>query len=144
MLNSLKTFGLILAILAIGCSDNSKYSNSVISSPHPLASETGKLIFSKGGNAFDAAVAASFTLTVVEPSMSGIGGRLQVIYKQANGNINGIAIENAMEMKVQEEEEDMQWLNEMSYIQLLHNIQDQRVRALLFFKKSGKFLIIRG
>ena len=90
MLNSLKTFGLILAILAIGCSDNSKYSNSVISSPHPLASETGKLIFSKGGNAFDAAVAASFTLTVVEPSMSGIGGRLQVIYKQANGNIHGI------------------------------------------------------
>ena len=90
MLNSLKTFGLILSILAIGCSDNSKYSNSVISSPHPLASETGKLIFSKGGNAFDAAVAASFTLTVVEPSMSGIGGRLQVIYKQANGNIHGI------------------------------------------------------
>ena len=90
MLNSLKTFGLILAILAIGCSDNSKYSNSVISSPHPLASETGKLIFSKGGNAFDAAVAASFTLTVVEPSMSGIGGRLQVIFKQANGNIHGI------------------------------------------------------
>ncbi len=90
MLNSLKTFGLILSILAIGCSDNSKYSNSVISSPHPLASETGKLIFSKGGNAFDAAVAASFTLTVVEPSMSGIGGRLQVIYKQANGNIHGV------------------------------------------------------
>ncbi|MBL6654726.1 MAG: gamma-glutamyltransferase, partial [Flavobacteriaceae bacterium] len=90
MLNSLKIFGLIIAILAIGCSDNSKYSNSVISSPHPLASETGKLIFSKGGNAFDAAVAASFTLTVVEPSMSGIGGRLQVIYKQANGNIHGI------------------------------------------------------
>ena len=59
MLNSLKTFGIILSILAIGCSDNSKYSNSVISSPHPLASETGKLIFSKGGNAFDAAVAAS-------------------------------------------------------------------------------------
>ena len=90
MQNSLKIFGLIIAILAIGCSDNSKYSNSVISSPHPLASETGKLIFSKGGNAFDAAVAASFTLTVVEPSMSGIGGRLQVIYKQANGNIHGI------------------------------------------------------
>ena len=47
MLNSLKTFGLILSILAIGCSDNSKYSNSVISSPHPLASETGKLIFQR-------------------------------------------------------------------------------------------------
>ncbi|MAG75104.1 MAG: hypothetical protein CL962_06080 [Euryarchaeota archaeon] len=90
MLNTLKTFWLILAILTIGCSGSSKYSNSIISSPHPLASEAGKLIFSKGGNAFDAAVAASFTLSVVEPSMSGIGGRLQVIYKQANGNILGI------------------------------------------------------
>ena len=90
MLNTLKTFWLILAILTTGCSGSSKYSNSIISSPHPLASEVGKLIFSKGGNAFDAAVAASFTLSVVEPSMSGIGGRLQVIYKQANGNILGI------------------------------------------------------
>ena len=90
MLNTLKTFWLILAILTTGCSGSSKYSNSIISSPHPLASEAGKLIFSKGGNAFDAAVAASFTLSVVEPSMSGIGGRLQVIYKQANGNILGI------------------------------------------------------
>jgi len=90
MLNTLKTFWLILAILTTGCSGSSKYSNSIISSPHPLASEAGKLIYSKGGNAFDAAVAASFTLSVVEPSMSGIGGRLQVIYKQANGNILGI------------------------------------------------------
>ena len=82
---------LTLGISILSCSDNTtKFSNSVISSPHPLASQAGKIIYSKGGNAFDAAVASAFTLSVVEPSMSGIGGRLQVIYKDADGHISGI------------------------------------------------------
>ena len=81
----------IFSLLLITCGDEETlYSNSIISSPHPLASQAGNFIFSKGGNAFDAAVASAFTLSVVEPSMSGIGGRLQVIYKQAGGDILGI------------------------------------------------------
>ncbi|MBC8300226.1 MAG: gamma-glutamyltransferase, partial [Pelagibacterales bacterium] len=81
---------LSLSLFLFSCSENTPYSNSFISSPHPLASEAGKIMYSKGGNAFDAAVASAFTLSVVEPSMSGIGGRLQVIYKQAEGEILGI------------------------------------------------------
>ena len=82
---------LLLSIVLISCNtEDTAYSNSLISSPHPLASQAGKIIYSKGGNAFDAAVAAAFALSVVEPSMSGIGGRLQVIYKQAEGDILGI------------------------------------------------------
>ena len=81
---------LSLSLFLFSCSENTPYSNSFISSPHPLASEAGKIMYSKGGNAFDAAVASAFTLSVVEPSMSGIGGRLQVIYKQAGGEILGI------------------------------------------------------
>ena len=85
------TLFISIFICLSACSDNKiKYSNSIISSPNPLATQAGKIIYSKGGNAFDAAVAASFALSVVEPSMSGIGGRLQVIYKQANGDILGI------------------------------------------------------
>ena len=61
------------------------FKNSVISSAHPLASKTGIDIYKKGGNAFDASVAAAFTLSVVEPSMSGLCGRIQVIYKTSNG-----------------------------------------------------------
>ena len=86
-----KSLVLVFSLLLISCnSEETPYSNSLISSPHPVASEAGKIIYSQGGNAFDAAVASAFTLSVVEPSMSGIGGRLQVIYKQAGGEILGI------------------------------------------------------
>tara|TARA_B100000900_G_scaffold114693_1_gene96169 strand:- start:10160 stop:11767 length:1608 start_codon:yes stop_codon:yes gene_type:complete len=87
----LKIFYLILLTLVAACENiETKYSNNVISSPHPLATEAGRLMFQKGGNAFDAAVASAFTLSVVEPSMSGIGGRLQIIYKKSQSGIFGI------------------------------------------------------
>ena len=47
---------------------------AVIASGHHLATEAGMDILRKGGNAFDAAVAVSSTLSVVEPISSGIGG----------------------------------------------------------------------
>jgi len=69
---------------------NNKLRNNVISSGHPLASIAGKEMFKKGGNAADAAIAAAFTLSVVEPSMSGLGGRLQAIYRSKDGFIGGV------------------------------------------------------
>ncbi len=66
------------------------FSNNAIATAHPLASQAGKKMYEQGGNAFDASVAAGFTLAVVEPSMSGIGGRLQAIYQNEDGAILGI------------------------------------------------------
>jgi len=51
-----------------------KPSAPVIASAHHLATEAGHRVLREGGNAFDAAVAVSATLGLVEPESSGIGG----------------------------------------------------------------------
>ncbi len=55
----------------------------VVTSTHWLASQTGMTILEKGGNAFDAAVAAGLVLQVVEPHMNGLGGDAVMIIQPA-------------------------------------------------------------
>ncbi len=62
--------------------------NGVVASKHSLISEAGVKMMKKGGNAVDAAVAAAFMDTVVEPAMNGIGGEgVMTIHLESGENI---------------------------------------------------------
>jgi gamma-glutamyltranspeptidase / glutathione hydrolase len=58
----------------------------MVASTHWLASAAGMAILEKGGNAFDAAVAAGLVLQVVEPHLNGPAGEVPVIgFSAADG-----------------------------------------------------------
>jgi gamma-glutamyltranspeptidase / glutathione hydrolase len=60
----------------------------MVASTHWLASAAGMAVLEKGGNAFDAAVAAGLVLQVVEPHLNGPGGEVPIIgYDAGQGEV---------------------------------------------------------
>ncbi|HKS88157.1 MAG TPA: gamma-glutamyltransferase, partial [Stellaceae bacterium] len=55
----------------------------VVATTHWLASSVAMGVLEKGGNAFDAAVAAGFTLQVVEPHLNGPLGEAPILVYSA-------------------------------------------------------------
>ena len=58
----------------------------VVASTHWLATAVGMSVLERGGNAFDAAAAAAFTLQVAEPHLNGPGGDAPIIIHSARTN----------------------------------------------------------
>jgi gamma-glutamyltranspeptidase / glutathione hydrolase len=56
----------------------------MVASTHWLASAAGMAMLERGGNAFDAAVAAGFVLQVVEPHLNGPGGEVPIVLYSAD------------------------------------------------------------
>ena len=95
MINLNKIYSIILAVVfcstlstqsftAIGTVNPAKYipeqkmiafgTNGMVTTQHYLATKVGEDILNQGGNAYDAAIAISFTLAVVLPRAGNIGG----------------------------------------------------------------------
>ncbi|MCP4459739.1 MAG: gamma-glutamyltransferase [Cytophagales bacterium] len=64
--------------------------SAMVASAHPLATKVGVQIMKDGGNAFDAAVAVKFALSVVYPQAGNIGGGGFAVFRMANGSVGAL------------------------------------------------------
>ena len=81
---------LIPLFIVFSCNELNRstlYKNGMVSSAHPIASKIGIDILKKGGNAFDAAIAVHFALSVVYPNAGNIGGGGFLVYRLDNGEV---------------------------------------------------------
>jgi len=66
-------------------------SRGLVATPHTLASEAGRSVLQRGGNAVDAAIAAGAAIAVVYPHMNGVGGdSFWLIYDARNGRLRAL------------------------------------------------------
>lgn len=83
------TLTLLLAATLIA-RDPVRARKAMVVAQEPIATDVGLEILKKGGNAYDAAVAVSFALTVTYPSAGNIGGGGFALVRSASGDTNFI------------------------------------------------------
>jgi len=82
--------GFFACVLSLQFGFATSYTQGIVASVHPLATEAGLKVLKQGGNAIDAAVAVAFTLGVVDGENSGIGGGCFILVRTAAGTMVAI------------------------------------------------------
>jgi len=100
----LKTVLILFTFILVSCKKNNENpilivddgdpqfansANGMVAAAQPLATQAGLEILEAGGNAADAALATAFVLSVVEPTMNGIGGRNLILIRKKDGSFQG-------------------------------------------------------
>ncbi|MEM7282770.1 MAG: gamma-glutamyltransferase [Pseudomonadota bacterium] len=79
-------FLIIAALLLCSVVARGELPSAGVATSHPIATEVGEAVLADGGNAFDAAVAISAVLAVVEPHRSGLGGGgFYLLHRESDG-----------------------------------------------------------
>ena len=90
--------------------------NGVVATSQPLASAAGLRVLQQGGNAIDAAVTAAAVLSVVEPTMNGVGGDLfAIVYDAKTRTVRGLNASGRAAAAATPEEYRRRKLDEIPY-----------------------------